>query len=302
MRERENLVQWVLVVAMVVSGLSCSKPVQRTKALVSIFPIYDLVRSVAGPDADVTLVIAPGRSEHGYVPTPADEQAARGVKLGVMVGLGLDSWLESLVKNASPKARILKVGDRVPTLDDPDDASKLDPHVWMDPARARLIVRQIAEELGRADSTHALAYRERATHLDATLAELDREADARMAKLTRRVFATIHPSFRYFADHYKLEALDLGSAASSNGALAPLASLVRAKGAAGIFREPQGDGRAAEALSQLSGVGLGTLDALGGFEGPATPTTSPPNADAIATDSYTKLLRYDLAELERFMR
>ena len=32
---------------------------ERAKVAVSIFPVYDLVRRIAGPDADVTLVLPP---------------------------------------------------------------------------------------------------------------------------------------------------------------------------------------------------------------------------------------------------
>ena len=33
-------------------------------------------------------------------------------KVGVMVGLGLDPWMEKLMKDAAPKARLVKVGNR----------------------------------------------------------------------------------------------------------------------------------------------------------------------------------------------
>src|SRR5207253_4173486 len=126
---------------------------------------------------------------------PKDIENASKAKLGVMIGLNLDPWMEKLLKDAAPNAKILKVGDRVPTLtikDDPIGADEHDdhddhdhdkdhhddhdhdehakgapdPHVWLDPQRAQLIVRAIAEELGRVDSAHALAYRDRGTALE----------------------------------------------------------------------------------------------------------------------------------------
>src|SRR4051812_42805488 len=64
----------------------------RMTVSVSIFPIYDLVRRVAGPDADVGLLLPAGRNEHSFDPTPKDVEAAARAKVGVMVGLGLDPW------------------------------------------------------------------------------------------------------------------------------------------------------------------------------------------------------------------
>jgi len=179
----------------------------RLSISVSIFPIYDIVRRIAGPDADVSLLLPPGHNEHSFDPTPKDIESASKAKVAVMVGLGLDPWMEKLMAGAAPKARIVKVGDRVPTLnikDDPlgdEEADKAreaaakagqkveahdekehekgatDPHVWLDPERMRLIVRAVAEELGKADSPHALDYRKRATEIDDSLSALDKEVD-----------------------------------------------------------------------------------------------------------------------------
>jgi zinc transport system substrate-binding protein len=105
------------------------KTSDRTKVAVSIFPLYDLVRRVAGPDADVSLVLPPGHSEHTFDPTPKEVEEVAQVKLGVGVGLGMDTWMDKLMKDAAPAAKYLKVGDRVHTLvikDDPigDEAAQ----------------------------------------------------------------------------------------------------------------------------------------------------------------------------------
>jgi zinc transport system substrate-binding protein len=51
------------------------------------------VRRVAGVDADVTLLLPAGRSEHSFDPTPRDVEAVAESRLGVMIGLGLDPWM-----------------------------------------------------------------------------------------------------------------------------------------------------------------------------------------------------------------
>jgi ABC-type Zn uptake system ZnuABC Zn-binding protein ZnuA len=278
---------------------------------VSIFPIYDLVRRVAGPDADVALLLPPGRNEHVFDPTPKDTETAARSKLAVMVGLGLDPWMEKLMKDASPKARVLKVGDRVPTLtisDDPlgavdhehadpghddqaDERGAPDPHVWLDPTRAQLIARAIAEELGRADAAHAIAYRERATALDASLVALDKEAEARTKALGRRGVVTFHGSFGYFAERYKLSILSViepvpGAQPTGEYASKVLA-VIKDKKVPALFREPQLDPRPAKALADEAKIPLGILDPVGG--GPET-------------DTYEKMIRFDLSELEKHFK
>jgi zinc transport system substrate-binding protein len=290
---------------------------ERLSVSVSIFPIYDLVRRVAGPDADVALLLPAGRNEHSFDPTPKDIEAASRAKVAVMVGLGLDPWMEKLMKSAAPSARILKVGDRVPTLtikDDPigdEEADKareelgkkddhdehehekgaIDPHCWLDPERARLIVRAIAEELGKADSPHALDYRKRASELDESLATLDKEVESRTKALTTRGFVTFHGSFQYFAERYKLEILGViepyPGSQPSGAYIAKVLEMIKAKKVPALFSEPQLDPRPAKVLSDEAKIPLGVLDPVGG---------------GVETDSYEKMIRFDIGQLEKYLK
>ncbi len=286
---------------------------EKPKVVVSIFPLYDLTRRVAGPDADVTLLLPPGKNEHTFDPTPKDVATVAQAKVAVMVGLGLDTWMEKLVKEAAPQARVLKAGDRVPTItikadvlgDEEADAARdggeedhdhekgaTDPHVWLDPQRARLIVKQIAEELSRADGPHGAGYRERADALDAELDKLDKDLETRTAALKTKGFITFHGSFGYFADRYKLQILAViepypGSTPDSKYISKVLAT-VKAKKVPALFSEPQLDARPAQILADEGKIPLGVLDPVGGS------TTD--------TDTYEKMLRFDMASLEKYLK
>jgi zinc transport system substrate-binding protein len=299
----------------------------RLSVSVSIFPIYDLVRRIAGPDADVALLLQPGHNEHSFDPTPRDIESASKAKVGVMVGLGLDPWMEKLMKEAAPKARIVKVGDRVPTLvikDDPlgdEEADKAreaaqkagqkvensaeglgehgsthekgatDPHVWLDPERVRLIVRAVAEELGKADSGHALDYRKRATELDESLAALDKEVETRTKALKTRSFVTFHGSFQYFAERYKLDIIAViepyPGSQPSGAYISKVLDVIKSKSVPALFSEPQLDARPAKVLADEAKIPLGVLDPVGG--GPET-------------DSYEKMIRFDVSQLEKHLK
>jgi zinc transport system substrate-binding protein len=241
-----------------------------------------------------------------------------------MVGLGLDPWMEKLLHDAAPNARVLKLGDRVPTLtikDDPigaedhDDEDEHehadggaahheeehdhhehekgapDPHCWLDPQRAQLMVRAIAEELGKVDSAHTLAYRQRATELDKSLVDVDREAEERLKKLSKKGFVTFHGSFGYFAERYKLNILAViepfpGSQPTGEYVAKVLAA-IKDKKVPALYSEPQLDPRPAKVLADEAKIPLGVLDPVGG--GPET-------------DSYEKMIRFDVASLEKYLK
>jgi zinc transport system substrate-binding protein len=187
---------------------------ERATVAVSIFPLYDLVRRTAGPDADVVLVLPPGESSQGWTPGPDVASKIAKASLLVAVGLGVDPWMDVLLPHAAPRARILKLGDRVPTITSDDGA--IDGYVWMDPQRARLMATAIGEDLARADSSHALAFRDRAGVVDASLAALDKEIESRTASWTKRDTVALPPSMAYYAERYGLHVRRPGGAESAS--------------------------------------------------------------------------------------
>ncbi len=84
----------------------------KPRVAVSIFPIYDLTRRVAGDRFDVLLVLPPGRSEHGYEPTPKEIMRLEGAKLGIAVGHGMDGWVEKFMG----ETKVIRIAEKVPTI------------------------------------------------------------------------------------------------------------------------------------------------------------------------------------------
>jgi len=255
------------------------------------------------------LLVAPGRPENDVKPTEQEARAVAGVKLGIRVGLGLDDWMQPLLDDAAPQARRLAVGDRVPTLvykanplakglahsgmteSDPMLEGKVDPHVWLDPQRAELIGKAIAEEMARADVAHASAYRTRAATLQQQLEDLDHDVEARVSSWASRSLVTFRPAFAYFADRYHLDVV--ATLEAYPGKAPPLryeqaiVQLVRAKEINGIFREPQFPPKPASIVAEATRLPVGVMDAIGG-EG--------------AVDSYEKLIRFNVDALEPVMK
>lgn len=107
----------MLACALVVLGVSCKpKESGKPKVAVSIFPLHDVTRRIAGDRLDVVLVLPPGKSEHGYDPTPKEIAKLEGTKVGIAVGLDLDGWVEGIMKSAGGSPRMVRVGPKVPTI------------------------------------------------------------------------------------------------------------------------------------------------------------------------------------------
>jgi ABC-type Zn uptake system ZnuABC Zn-binding protein ZnuA len=315
MRRVAALLSFAALCLSVVSCGSCKRKDDtdgKLRVATSIFPVYDLVRSVAGQDADVILLLQPGRNEHHFDPTPRDVEQVAAARVGVMVGLGLDPWMRKLMKDAAPKARVLAVGDKVKTMpikleavggeeaeehdkdhdhDHDHEKGAVDPHVWLDPRNAITIAKAIADELAAADPAHAQAFKDRADAFEKSTKALDAELETRMKALPKKQLITFHGSFGYFAARYGLEIVAViepfpGSTPTGEY-IAKVLEVVGEKKVSALFSEPQLDPRPAKIIAEQAKLPLGVLDPVGG--GPET-------------DSYEKMLRFDAAQLEKLMK
>ena len=215
--------QYTLVAVSLGVG-ACRKPREVALVIVTEAPVADLVRRVAGADAEVRAIPRPdGEGRPFGAPEDANVNAngGRPARLAVRVGLGLDDWLDEVAKRQRPPARSLAIGDRVPTRiltlparamgsessDPHDNPSKLDPYVWLDPQRMRLAAKAIGEELVRADGSHAVAYRFRAGQVDDELGRFDDAIEAKLKACAPPAMIADLPSLGYFSERYGVPVL-----------------------------------------------------------------------------------------------
>lgn len=283
----------VMAVGLAVA-LGCgSKPGggDKPKVAVSIFPLYDVTRRVAGDRLEVLLVLPPGKSEHGYDPAPKELARLDGTKLGIAVGLDMDGWAESIIRTAS-SARIVRLGDKVETLPIDEDARGApDPHFWLDPQRMLGVIDQIEAELAVVDPAGEATYAANADALKARLVELDRAIAARSKTWSKHTIVTFHGSMRYFAKRYgvRIAAVvePIAGKEPTAAYIAEVLAAIERSGAAALFTEPQLDRGPGEMIAREAGIPLGELDPVGGVAG---------------RDSYEALLRWNTDQLDKVLR
>jgi zinc transport system substrate-binding protein len=300
-KRRPAIVSFLLVslgLILVVSGACTRSRRGRPRVAASIFPLYDVTRRVAG-DLPVRLVLPPGRSEVGFEPDPRTVDDLKDAELIFAVGLGLDPWLQALVKGAGTA----KVFELAPLLDPilippgiaaPEGrrgAESVDPHFWMDPVRMGQAVELIVVALERLDPVEAPRIRARGNEVKRSLALLHEEIARRASSWTQRRIATVGRSFLYFAERYHLEIVAVVAPPPAGETTAPdlakVREAIRKGGAVALFSEPLFDRGAKERIVSGAAVPFYELDPLGGGEG---------------LDSYEKLLRHDVDVLERALQ
>jgi ABC-type Zn uptake system ZnuABC Zn-binding protein ZnuA len=247
----------------------------------SIFPVYDVVRRVAGDRVVVELVLPPGQTDHGFEPRPRDPVRLAGVELGFVVGLGLDPWAgRTLAAATDDRVVMVELGPRLDprprcgeeALDRDDHAhGPLEPHVFLDPERMARAAGFVAIALAERDPAGREGYEARASIVAASLRALDQELRERSSRWRGDAIVTFHGSFDYFAERYGLTVAAVvepvpGREPTPRG-MARLLAIARDRSVVALFSEPQLDPRPARLLAAEAGLPLYELDSLGGGPG-----------------------------------
>src|SRR5712691_1931950 len=84
-----------------------ASPSAPLKVAATIFPLYDLVRQVAGSGVEVVLLVPPGASPHTFAVKPGTVRALTGCVAVFTIGHGLDDWVTRLAQEVGVKRTIV---------------------------------------------------------------------------------------------------------------------------------------------------------------------------------------------------
>jgi zinc transport system substrate-binding protein/manganese/iron transport system substrate-binding protein len=261
----------VAAASLAVTGLAPDARGDRVKVAATIFPLYDIVRQVAGPVAEVVLVLPPGASPHTFEPTPASVRALSRAGALFVIGHGLDDWAARLARGAGV-TRLVPVDAGIALRRAHGTThGRVDPHYWLAGPNAKAIARSAGAELARlAPARRAEIERGLATYL-ARLDAADAEVRRLLADLPTRRIATFHDAFGYFAEAYGLEVVatfePYPGLEPHPRSVVEFQRRVRAAGVRVVFAEPQLSVETLRPIARDLGVTLAVLDPLGGLPG-----------------------------------
>jgi ABC-type Zn uptake system ZnuABC Zn-binding protein ZnuA len=153
--------------------------VEPLNVVVTIPVLKDLAEQVGGHHVRVTSLLSGYENEHTYSPKPSDLIAVRKARLLFEIGIGLEVWVSSLVKNAgSPSLRVVTTSKGIGLLRDRSDHDG---------------AAQTAQEDERGNP--------QASYLR-KLDQLRGDLSDRIARLSDRRFIAHHPAWPYFARRF----------------------------------------------------------------------------------------------------
>lgn len=273
---KKTLLSLLICSALALSGCGARQDHADSAALqvaATTYPAYLLTQTVTeGIDGvEVKLVIDQQVScLHNYTLTMQDMEAVEKADVLVENGAGLEDFLDDVldgrdVIDASAGISLLD-GDAHNDDDDDghdhaepehDHVHEEDPHIWMDPRNAAVMVQNIAAGLAEADPERADEYRANARAAADELTSFHQEMLDKLGG-SHYDLITFHDGFAYFADSFGMHLLaaveeEEGSEASAK-TIKAIVALVEENDIPAVFTETNGSDATAQVICRECGI------------------------------------------------
>ena len=189
----------------------------KIEIVATLFPQYDFARQIGGDKVNVSLLLPPGTETHTYEPTPQDIIAISNANLFIYTGKYMEPWSERIVSGIDSDTKILDASRNINLIHSEDDDHEeeeheeqhhheYDPHIWLDPQNAIVMVNNITDELCLIDKANEAYYRANAEKLIKDIQSLDNDIESVVKDSGKNKIAFGGTfAYAYFVNHSNLE-------------------------------------------------------------------------------------------------
>lgn len=221
---------------------------------VTIVPEKTFVEAVCKDLVNVVTLVPPGNSPESYEPTPSDMEKFHKASLYFSIGVATEE--ANILPNAKD-INVVSLQDEVATVyeDRTFESGERDPHIWLSPKRAKVMVEVIKREMCKLDPPNKETYEQNANEYIQQLDQLDGEIKTTLEKVENKKFVVYHPAFGYLADDYELEMFSLEEEGKEATAahLQQMIDLAKQENIKAIFYQEEIDSSQSEAYAEEIG-------------------------------------------------
>jgi len=246
------------------------------RVVASIKPLQSLAAGIMEGVAEPDVLLKGAGSPHTYSMKPSDAEMLGAADVIFWIGPVFEAFLERPLRAMNAPTKIFAIVD-VPGLNllthdshsaaQSPDLHGADGHVWLDPMRAKIIARHMADILSVADAVHADTYRKNADRVLMRLDALDARLSQQLAPVAAEPYVVLHDAYRYFEGRYGLQHAGAITVSPERppGArrVAEILSQIKALKVVCIFSEPQFEPKLMSALFSEGNTRFGVLDPEG---------------------------------------
>jgi zinc transport system substrate-binding protein len=253
------------------------------KAVTSVVPLHSLVSSVMEGVGTPELLMQGQNSEHNASFTPQQIADMAHADVVFMIGNNLETKLGEISGTETVAGKtfikmneiqginlhaIREGGTWEPDADEPPSTGvSADPHMWLDPENAKLMVKTIATSLGNTDPTNAKIYDANAQKTLEGLDQLEAELKTQLAPLAHKPFIVFHDAYQYFERRFGVTAVgsisNFSATPPSAQRLEEIHNKINSSNATCVFREPQFTDAAVQTVIEDTKAKSSVLDPIG---------------------------------------
>ncbi|MDA1338442.1 MAG: metal ABC transporter substrate-binding protein [bacterium] len=250
---------------------------------VTIFPIYDITKNIAGDKLNVNLILPVGTSAHTFDPKPSDIALLEHSVVVIKVGTGLDDWVEKIVPRKVTRVDLTSSVNLLKSTE-----VEYDPHYWLSVDNALLIANKVKNELVKIDPENSEYYENNLLKYKEELLDLQKYIESELIDQKGKGIITFHDAFIYFAIENELEILTtiepFAGKEPTPKYLSEVEDIIRVKKVKVLFKEPQLSSGLLNGLANDLGITILTIDPLGGGK---------------ETNSYIKMMKFNTNEIKK---
>ena len=255
------------------------------KVVTSIKPIHSLVSYIMEGVGSPDLIVDGYNSPHGFSLKPSHAKMLQEADIVIYVGEGVEEFLEkpleSIASNAVKfellgQSGIKKLKFRERNIfgdhDDHDDHEhddhghgEFDPHIWLDPMNAKIIVKKVTNQLSKLDKENSSIYKSNSKKALKELDQMIKEVKSDVNKDAKVV--VFHDAYQYFEKRFNVNiigALTVNTDVSPGAEqLAEIREVIEHEKVTCVLSEPQFNPEIVETIAKDTNISSGVLDPLG---------------------------------------
>ncbi len=262
------------------------------KVVASIKPVHSLVSYVMDGVGRPDLIVDGYNSPHGFSLKPSHAKMIENADLIIWVGEDLEAFLEKPLNTIAKKAvnveimelksiKKLKFREKNVFEDHDDHGHKEkkhddhgheghahgehDPHVWLDPMNAKVIIKEIEKQLIKLDPNNSSKYKANSKKAQSELDNLTKNIKRDLKGNLR--FVVFHDAYQYFENRFGIKVL---GALTVNPDVLPgaeqlseIREVIEHEKVNCLFAEPQFNPAIIKSIAKDTKIKTGVLDPLG---------------------------------------
>ena len=266
------------------------------KVVASIKPIHSLASYLMDGIAKPNLIVDGYASPHGFALKPSHAKMLQNADIVFWVGEDLENFLEKPLSSIAKKAEkiellevkgLVKLKFRERNIfddhEDHDDHAKkedghddhdgheghnhgeFDPHIWLDPINAKVILFEMSKHLIENDPSNETAYRANLSKAYKEIDKLTKDVTAELNESTASI--VFHDAYQYFEKRFNVNILGAFTVNTDvmPGAeqLKEIREVIEHDKVACVFSEPQFNPDIIKAVAKDMNIKTGIVDPLG---------------------------------------